>query len=256
MKFGRSMLIGVAGLLVLVVGIVIYLYTNLDAIVKREIERYGSQLTGTTVWVESVSISPTDGKGTLRGLHIANPSGFSSQDAFSLEQITLDIVPSTITGNPVVVENVIVGSPVIHYEINDRGSSNIGTIKSNMGKGDSSSSSSSSSDETRLSVQRFKFEGGELKANASLLLGKGVEVKLPELSMSNMNGSPGKVGKEILSAYIAKILFVVATSQIEKGVESKASGVIKDAVPGEAGEALGGLIDGVFDKLPGQGDDK
>ena len=256
MKFGRFVLVGVAGLLVVVFGLIIYLYTNLDAIVKREIENYGSQLTGTTVWVESVSISPTDGKGTLRGLHIANPSGFSSEDAFSLAEITLDLDPSTITGSPIVVENVIVRAPVIHYEMNDRGGSNIGTIKSNVGSSGGDSSDSSSSGETLLSVRRFSFEGGELKANTNILLGKPIEVKLPALSMSGLKGSPSAVGEKILSAYLAKILFVVATSQLEKGVESRATGIIQDAVPGKTGEALGGLINGVFDQLPGQGDDK
>ena len=257
MKFGRPVLVGIGGLLVVVIGLLLYLYTNLDAIVKREIESHGSRLTGTTVWVESVSISPTSGKGTLRGLHISNPPGFASGDAFSLDEIALQIRPSTITGNPVGIDSIVVRSPVIHYELSLQGSSNIGTITSNVKKsGGSRSSSSSSSGDTRLSVRRITFEGGQMDADTGVLLGKKIEVRLPGLSMSNLSGSPSSVGERILSVYLAKILFVVATSQLEKGVESQATDVIKKAIPGKAGEALGGLVDDVFDILPGQGGDQ
>ena len=257
MKFGRPVLIGTGSLLLVVIGLLAYLYTNLDAIVKREIESHGSRLTGTTVWVESVSISPTSGKGTLRGLHISNPSGFTSEDAFSLEEISLDIRPSTITDNPVVIESIVVRSPVIHYELSAHGSSNIGEITSNVKKSDSKDSSSSSdSSDTRLSVGRFTFEGGQMDASTGELLGKKIEVRLPGLSMSNLSGSPSSVAQRILSVYLAKVLFVVATSQLEKGVESQATDVIKAAIPGKAGEALGGLVDDVFDVLPGQGGDQ
>ncbi|MGE4605427.1 MAG: hypothetical protein AAEJ52_01650 [Myxococcota bacterium] len=261
MKFGRPVLVGIGGLLVVVIGVLLYLYTNLDAIVKREIESYGSQLTGTTVWVESVSISPTSGKGTLRGLHISNPAGFASEDAFSLDEISLEIRPSTIAGNPVVIDSIVVRSPVIHYELSLQGSSNIGTITSNVRNSSGShSSNSSNSNDRRLSVRRFIFEGGQMDANTKALLGKKIEVRLPRLSMSDIGGSggapPSVVGEQILSAYLSKILFVVATSQLERGVESQAAAVIKTAIPGKAGDALGKLVDNVFDVLPGQGGDK
>jgi hypothetical protein len=67
-----------AGLL-LAVGLV-FLWTNLDWIVKNAIERYGSQALGTAVRVDHVSLSPTKGSGESAGLTIANlhPTSFHS----------------------------------------------------------------------------------------------------------------------------------------------------------------------------------
>ena len=51
----KQVLIVAAVVVVALVGVVVYLYTNLDGIVKRQLESYGSAMTGTRVWVESVA---------------------------------------------------------------------------------------------------------------------------------------------------------------------------------------------------------
>ncbi len=240
------------------VAIVFYLYTNLGAIVKREIESYGSNLTGTTVSINRVSISPTSGEGTIEGLHIANPPGFGSGTAFELEKIHLKVDPSTITGNPIVVEKVIVASPKLHYDMGGLGKSNISTIIDNVKQSssgaDGASSSSSDSDDTRIVVRYLSFEGGELDADTAALLGGKFEARLPGLTMHDVGGarggSPGAVGKEILSAYGAKVAIVVATKQIEKTVKSQLENAT-GAIPGSAGKAVNKVVDDVFNLLPG-----
>ena len=49
MKLKNQILAGGGVIVVGLMAIIVYLYTNLDAIVKREIESYGSKLTGTVV---------------------------------------------------------------------------------------------------------------------------------------------------------------------------------------------------------------
>ncbi|MFP6563068.1 MAG: hypothetical protein VCC68_01145 [Myxococcota bacterium] len=261
----RKILASAAAIGVALVVLVLYLLTNLDAIVKREIERYGTRITGTTVSIESVEISPTSGDGTIRGLRIANPPGFAAGSAFELEEIQLKIDPSTLTGNPVVVEKVIVVSPKLHYAMNGLGKSNVGSILDNVkrsGSQDATSTASNSanaanstgSDKTRIAIRYLSFQGGEMDASSHLLGGQSFEASLPGLTMHAIGGargaSPAAVGSEILAAYGAKVAIVVATKALEKTVKSQVKQAT-DLLPGSTGKALGGVIDDVFKLLPG-----
>ncbi len=250
----KQILVVAAVVVVAVVGVVVYLYTNLDSIVKREIESYGSAMTGTRVWVESVSISPTSGEGKITGLHIANPPGFSSGDAFYLEEISLRIKPATLTEDLVVVNLILIKSPEFHYELSDT-ASNISTIVDHVKKsGSGDKSASSDSKETRLLVENLRFSQGKMDAEAGLLLGKDMTVKLPALTMNNVGGSEGQspslVGKKILTAYTRKVAIVVATTQVQRAVEAQVKGAT-GKLPGPAGEALGGLVKDIFKVVPG-----
>src|SRR6516164_147850 len=57
----RAVAIAIAVVLVVIAGAVYYVYTSLDSIVKLAIERYGSELTGTAVHVESVKLALREG---------------------------------------------------------------------------------------------------------------------------------------------------------------------------------------------------
>jgi len=260
-KLRSQILAGVGVVVVGLMAIIIYLYTNLDSIVKREIESYGSKLTGTVVRVDSVKISPTSGEGTIRGLTIANPSGYTAGNAFELDSIHVQVQPSTLTSDLLVVDKVIVDSPRIHYVMSGVRDSNISKIIDNVKASDSggsaSSGSSSDSGDSRMVIRRFSFRGGEMNAESEVPLGKDLEVKLPALSLSNVGGSggasPSEVGKEILDAYLTRVVIVVASTQLQKVVSSeleKATGKI----PGPAGDIVNGVVKDVFKLVPGAKD--
>ena len=78
----KQIALGLAVVVIIGVGYgAYYLLSNLDSIVKSAIEQYGSEITGTRVRVGSVKITLTEGRGTIRGLRVGNPSGFSSNGA-------------------------------------------------------------------------------------------------------------------------------------------------------------------------------
>jgi hypothetical protein len=54
-----------------------------DRMAARAIERRGSAMTGTAVHVDTVDLSLAHGTATVRGLTIANPSGFSMSTSTS-----------------------------------------------------------------------------------------------------------------------------------------------------------------------------
>ena len=255
MSLKKSIALVVAVVIVSVVGIVVYLFTNLDAIAKRQIESYGSSLTGSTVWIESIHISPSSGEGTIRGLHVSNPPGFSSADAFTLAQIDLKIEPRSLTGSPLVINSVVVENPRLHYEVSGA-KSNISAIVDNVKKsGNDDDSASDDSDPTRMVIQRLRFSKGDLEASASELFGKGVHVDLPTFSMNNVGGSggasPSVVGSEVLKAYSTKVVLVVAATQLQKALAKETEKATSKLLPGPVGDAVGGVVGDVFKLVPG-----
>jgi hypothetical protein len=69
----KKLLIAGAVVLVLIVGGVAFLASNLDSIVEKAIETIGPQMTGVSVKVKKVSLALTDGRGEIGGWWSATP---------------------------------------------------------------------------------------------------------------------------------------------------------------------------------------
>jgi hypothetical protein len=93
-----------------------WLYSSRDALIKRAIEHYGPQLTGTAVKVREVKLEPIDGRGAISGLEIGNPPGFSAARALTLGEMRLAVDPRTITSDVVHVKEISLEAPTITYE--------------------------------------------------------------------------------------------------------------------------------------------
>ena len=88
----KGLIVGgaVVGLLVvLVAGVVAYVLSNLDSLVKEAVETHGSAVTQAKVTLNEVKIEATSGAGALRGLTVGNPAGFKTSSAFELGQISI-----------------------------------------------------------------------------------------------------------------------------------------------------------------------
>jgi hypothetical protein len=172
----KKILIGVFVVLALVVAAALWFLTSrLDSLVASLVESYGSEIAGTAVRVGSVSIDLRAGRGTIRGLRVANPEGYSSGDAFRLGEITVDIDPKTVTSNPVVIDALVVAAPAANFEVDATGRSNFQVIKSNVDRYSARSGGGSGtrpaaeggSEAARRRIATFTFEGGTLRADVS-----------------------------------------------------------------------------------------
>ncbi len=70
-----KLLISVGVLVAIAVVAVVIVSKTLDSAVTKGINKFAPQITGTTVLLESASISPLSGSGSLSGLVIGNPEG-------------------------------------------------------------------------------------------------------------------------------------------------------------------------------------
>src|SRR5262249_32639861 len=140
-------LIGGGLILVLVLGLVIFVFTGLGAAIKAVVENVGSKATGTSVVLKSADVSITSGEGRLSGLVVGNPKGYGTPSAFELGDIKVTIDTSTVTSDTVVIKEVVIEAPNVTYEVGP-GGNNVGVIQNNVdafsksfgGGGDSASS--------------------------------------------------------------------------------------------------------------------
>lgn len=246
----RILLVLAIVVLVAIGGVVYYVLHNLDAIVKQAIEREGSAVTGTPVRVGSVDISLTEGRGTVRGLRIGNPEGFETADALSLGEITLDLVPKSVTQNPVVLDAIVIARPVATLELDPKGRVNLRVLQQHVqaysagrGGGAPAPAPAPPAEARRLTVRRFQFRDGTLDLRTQAAGGENASVKLPSLSLTDLGGSRGatgaQIGKQVLAAYLEHVLRIVARQQLDRQIEQH--------LEGQEGEAVKKLLDRVLE---------
>jgi len=237
MKVRLALGAGVA-VVVIVAAAAYFLLTSLDAIVERAIERYGSEITGTAVRVASVDISLSSGRGTVRGLSIANPEGFSSGPAFRLEEITLQIDVGSVTSIPIVVDEISIGAPAVLFEVNETGAANVDVIRRNSESGEPAAAKEE--EPLRLVIRKFSLQRGQIDTTA--VGGKEVELKLPPLRLDNIGApqgaTPGEIGKIIVRAMTRQVATAVASHQLGSYLERK----IDEKLEPEAAEAVKDLL--------------
>lgn len=244
---------------VIVVAGLYVVFANLDRIVAAAIERYGSEATGTKVGVSSVRLDLKEGKGSIRNLSVGNPPGFSTPNAFRLEDISVALDTGSVTGNPVVIDQVTILSPRIAYEIDKDGRSNIELLKKNLQEGtakDPAGKPAADKKGKKVVIRSLVIDKGEIAIRVAALSGKPLSAVLPRIELKNLGGkggdSPGDIAKQVLGPLVNQVAAAVSgagigqylgkgADELKRTLEEAAKG--KVAVPGkeaakEAGDAL------------------
>ena len=244
----RVLIIGAVIALALAGAATYYFGSRLDSLVAQLIEHYGSEMTGVPVRVASVELSLTEGRGSIRGLRVGNPPGYATGDAFQLGEITLGLDTDRLGSTPIALDTLVVGAPVVHFEVDALGKSNFDVILENLNayssgggtSGEAEDAATAESADTRISIRRFRFEKGSVTADVSRVSAsaKPVAVSLPSIALDNLGGkrgaTPAEIGKQVLGEFAAAVVRVVARRQAQRLIEGK--------VKGEAGKAASGLL--------------
>tara|TARA_R100001143_G_C3361089_1_gene135918 strand:+ start:16955 stop:17626 length:672 start_codon:yes stop_codon:yes gene_type:complete len=89
---------------------------SINSIVKSGVEEIGTEMTGTAVTVEGVSISPFSGKGSITGFSVANPDDYQQDYVFQADDFSIELDPWSLFSDEVVVHEIIITSPSIYVE--------------------------------------------------------------------------------------------------------------------------------------------
>lgn len=274
----KKILIAVVVLIVVLAGAFYFLYSNLGPILQAAIEKYGSEATQSQVKVGSVSLSAWSGKGTISNLVIDNPKGFTTPHAFELGSVAIAIDTSTLTHNPIEVNEVTIASPHVTYEQGSSGN-NLQKLRQNVTQyaggtasatsptaqapgpnpgatqptgprpsAPSSATSNAASAERKLIIDKLDVTGGEVTVAASMLQGRTLTTGLPPIHLTDIGkkeggATPAQVAELVISA-ISEQAAKAGADELQKSlgnVGGAAQQKLEKAAPG-VGNQLKGLL--------------
>jgi hypothetical protein len=269
-------LLVVLGLLVLVAvgALVWFVRFSLDGRVKAAIEERGTAMALADVRVEGVHLDLRGGRGTIRGITVANPAGFPAGTAIALREIAIGIDTGSLRGSPLVVHEIRVGEPRVDVVMNAEGRMNVEVLRRNVGDypdrvaaaepreerearaeragGDAPepapepapAPAGEPEPERRVRVGELTIEEGLVTIDASALgREQREELKLGAVELRDLGGArgatPEQLGRRVADALVARTARAVAGAELKRTLRDKG---------GELGEKLGELLQKGIDR--------
>ncbi len=253
MASAKSTLLALAGVaaLVLIAGVV-GLMLVLGSALKQTVNTFAPDLTGTIVTLEDASLSPFSGRGTLTGLFVGNPEGWTGPKLAEIGRIHVDVSPTSLLGETITVRNITLEQPEFVYETR-LVRSNLGDLVKHIeaatgGGGPRPDPEAAAGPSKRLCVQHFALHDAKV---AVIAAGRTLEISLPDLILTDL-GTPerGLTPAELSLKVSQQILAQIATATTKALADGRlnldsAKGAV-DAV----GDTLRGLFGGKKDNAP------
>jgi hypothetical protein len=236
--------IGLAVVVALAAGALLWAYYSVDVIVKFALEHYGPDVLGATVKVDEVRLSARTGEGAVRGLQIGSPRGFTSPRAARFGEVRIALDPSTLTGDVIHIREIRVDAPAITFERGPQGH-NLDTIQKNIeayvarsgGPTGAQADAKASRTTRRFTIDRLTIRFAKVTMTGAALHGQGLTFDLPDIEMRNLGrGKAGLRASEIANLVTGRIISEIAQRMLTSVDLLRKGGV------GGAIDALKGLF--------------
>ena len=105
-----------------------------------------------------MSIDLQGGAASIEKLSVGNPDGFSLPNVFTLGSISTRLDVASVGADPIVIEEIRIDEPLVFYEINKSGASNIKALQNNIAQstgGGEAKDASSESAGPRLVIRKL-----------------------------------------------------------------------------------------------------
>jgi hypothetical protein len=258
---------GVVGAIVIVVAVAaVWLFSNIDSLVKTAVERVGSDVTKVKVTLDKADVEVTSGKAALSGLTVGNPPGFKGPYAFALGQVSVALDTASIGQDPIVLKEVRITQPRVNYEITPQGQRNIDTIRKNVegpggatpagpggppaggGQPGGGTASKPADQGPKLVIENLYITGGEVAVSSDLLGSRQMGAALPAIHLKDIGkGRGGATAEQVAEQVIAAL--TQSTGRAVAGLNLDA--LLKD--PAKALEGAKGAVEDAKKQLEGGG---
>jgi hypothetical protein len=222
-------------------GLVFLAYDRLDLVVKVALEHYGPDVTGVSVNVGDVEISPRDGRGRLRNLELGNPPGFSAQRSAKFADVILEVDPATVREPVVHVRAIGVESATIVYERGEK-TTNLDVIARNIEayvkrSGDAEGGAGAAGAKRRFIVDRLLIRSAKVTMTLPGLRGQGVTFDLPAIELHDIGRREQGLTASQLAAVVANALISRIAQRVLSNIDLLRKGGVEGAL-----DALKGLV--------------
>jgi hypothetical protein len=226
----------------------------LGGVVKAGVNGFAPKITQTKVELAGARISPFTGSGTLAGLVIGNPKGWSEGNICSLGKIHLDVAPFSILGDHIVVNAIVIDAPEFNYETK-LVASNVGDLLKNIeaaaggGKGTGTQPATKDGKPIKFEVRRFVLTNGKVRLGAG---GTGATLPMPPISLTDLGTKEGGITPDQLAVAVMKSVTASIVSATAKAAADigKTGGAGAAETVKKAGEAIRGIFGGDKRKGP------
>ena len=228
----KLVLIGCA-LVVVVAAVVFFGLSNLGPIIKKAVNTYGPEITQTQVRLGDAGVSLFSGEAKLSDLLLGNPKGFNTPQAMKIGSIYLNVDEKSLTGNPIVIDQIEVVAPEITYERSgreDNFKALLRNVKQRTGAGQSGGDASKtagtgdSGGGKKLLIRSLVIKDGRINLTAKALAGKTVSAELPYIELKDVGGqkegvTPAKAMNLILAELYTQMQSPDVTAVLSKGLD-------------------------------------
>jgi hypothetical protein len=239
------------GILVVIFAVGLFvLYTRLDMIVSAQIEKYGTRAAQSTVTVSGFKLSVNSGQGSISGLKIGSPKGFSAPYSIKLDSISVTVDRNTITGSgPIIIKEIVVDRPQVNYEILENGQSNLSTISRNaqeyagssQHKADRQEAAQKGHPERKVIIDRLVIQQGEVEISQPMLK-LPVSAKLPTITLTGLGRSESGTTPDAVAGQVLEAITSGAARAAGSSIGRQIGDQLKSGNVKELGDRLKGLL--------------
>lgn len=205
----------------------------LDHLAKKAVEIGGQTAMGVPTALDSISLSPIQGKGSIEGLQVSNPQGFESPFFLRLDKGDAALDVGSVLTDQVVMKTIELNGFEVHLE-KSKGSSNYGVILDHMKKGEEEPTAEQKAGKKFL-VEEVVVR--DIRVHADVAIAgqtvKTVHLNIEEVRLENV-GSDTESGV-IMSQLMGTIIKAVLTAIVQQGAE-----ILSD-IASDLGAGLGKL---------------
>ena len=224
----------VSVIILLIIALVIFVVTNLDRSIKTAVETIGPEMTQSQVTLSSVDLSLTTAKGRFSGLRVGNPKGFDSANAFSLGEISFAMDADSLAGDIIIVETLRIVAPEITLE-RAGWRSNLDQLQVNITDYLGADTDQSSTEESakKFIIRDLRITDGRVQY--AILGGKGIELDLPDLHLTDIGKGGGVSAAEAAGEIISAIVGAAGKAVSQSGAVGDISQSLEDQVKAKTG---------------------
>lgn len=211
----KGLKIGLIGFIVILVAGIWILSMSIDSIVKSGLEKTGSEMTGTRVMVDHVSISPFSGEGTISGFRVTNPEGYGTDHAIEIDDFYISLELLSLFSDEIRVREIRITGPSLYVEQQLPGN-NLRTILNNIRESAEDQPAGTDMRIGRLlildgSVDLYTEIGGERSARVEMS-----EIELHDIGTGDTDGAVEQVIVIIAEEITQQALQAAARSGTEQ----------------------------------------